>query len=87
MAKILWTGRAVKDLIKLPARDQESVREKVNSMQSYPNIDSLDVKKLTDQKGQYRLRVKSYRVLFQFIDGEAQIIEIQRVLRRTSSTY
>lgn len=87
MTQISWTGRAVKDLRKLPADDQKAIREKVNVMELYPDIDSLDVKKLTDQDGQYRLRVKSYRVLFQFVNGEPLVIEIQRVLRRSSTTY
>ena len=87
MTQILWTGRAVKDLRKLPADDQKAVREKVNAMQLYPDISSLDIKKLTDQDGQYRLRVKSYRVLFVFVSGEPLIVEIQRILRRSSSTY
>ncbi|MFJ5855410.1 type II toxin-antitoxin system RelE family toxin [Enterobacter asburiae] len=87
MAQISWTGRAVKDLRKLPSDDQKAIREKINVMQSYPDVTSLDIKKLTDQDGQYRLRVKSYRVLFEFINGEPLVIEIQRVLRRTSTTY
>lgn len=87
MTQISWTGRAVKDLRKLPADDQKAIREKVNVMELYPDIGSLDVKKLTDQDGQYRLRVKSYRVLFQFVNGEPLVIEIQRVLRRSSTTY
>ncbi|HEO9046095.1 TPA: type II toxin-antitoxin system RelE/ParE family toxin [Enterobacter kobei] len=87
MTQISWTGKAVKDLRKLPADDQKAIREKVNVMELYPDIGSLDVKKLTDQDGQYRLRVKSYRVLFQFVNGEPLVIEIQRVLRRSSTTY
>ncbi|AVY99386.1 hypothetical protein DAI21_17875 [Lelliottia sp. WB101] len=87
MTQISWTGRAVKDLRKLPMDDQKAIREKVNGMESYPDFGNLDVKKLTDLDGQYRLRVKSYRVLFEFQNGEPLIIEIQRVLRRSSSTY
>lgn len=87
MTQISWTGRAVKDLRKLPADDQKAVREKVNVMEAYPDLGSLDVKKLTDQDGQYRLRVKSYRVLFEFVNGKTLIIEIQRILRRSSTTY
>ena len=87
MAQISGTGRAVKDLRKLPSDDQKAIREQINVMQSYPDVTSLDIKKLTDQDGQYRLRVKSYRVLFEFINGEPLVIEIQRVLRRTSTTY
>ncbi|MEI9742741.1 type II toxin-antitoxin system RelE/ParE family toxin [Enterobacter ludwigii] len=87
MTQISWTGRAVKDLRKLPVDDQKAIREKVNVMESYPDLGSLDIKKLTDQDGQYRLRVKSYRVIYSFVNGEPLIIEIERVLRRGSTTY
>ena len=87
MTQISWTGRAVKDLRKLPYADQKAIRKKVDAMQSYPDIASLDVKKLTDRGGQYRLKVQNYRVIFGFINGEPLVIEIQRVLRRTTTTY
>lgn len=87
MTDIHWTGKATKDLRSLPSNDQKAVREKVNAMQSYPDLSGLDVKKLTDMNGQYRLRVKHYRVLFEFINDETVVIEIQRVMRRTSTTY
>lgn len=87
MTDIQWTGRAVKDLRSLPASDQKAVREKVNAMQAYPDLSGLDFKKLTDRDGCYRLRVKSYRVLLEIINNEAVVIEIQRILRRTSTTY
>ncbi|HID9873356.1 type II toxin-antitoxin system RelE family toxin [Serratia marcescens] len=87
MTNIQWTGKAAKDLRSLPSNDKKTVSAKVNAMKSYPDLTGLDVKKLTDQKGVYRLRVKDYRVLFEFINGETLVIEIQRVLRRTSTTY
>lgn len=84
---IHWAGKAVKDLLSLPSKDQKAVREKVNAMQSYPDLKGLDVKKLTDGDGQYRLRVGNYRVLFAFSGNPPVEIEILRVLRRTSTTY
>lgn len=56
-------------------------------MQSYPDLKGLDVKKLTDSDGQYRLRVGNYRVLYTLSDNAPVVIEIQRILRRTSTTY
>lgn len=84
---IHWTGKAVKDLRSLPSKDQKAVREKVNAMQSYPDLKGLDVKKLTDSDGQYRLRVGSYRVLYALSNNTPVVIEIQRIMRRTSTTY
>ncbi|HBR8416454.1 TPA: type II toxin-antitoxin system RelE/ParE family toxin [Klebsiella pneumoniae subsp. pneumoniae] len=84
---IQWTGKAVKDLRSLPSKDQKTVREKVNAMQSYPDLKGLDVKKLTDSDGKYRLRVGNYRVLYALSNNAPVVIEIQRVLRRTSTTY
>ncbi|GKW16516.1 type II toxin-antitoxin system RelE/ParE family toxin [Pectobacterium odoriferum] len=89
MAHIVWTGKAVKDLRKLPANDQKAIQANVNSLEEYPVTKSkpLDITKLTDRGSQYRLRVGNYRVLFEIQKGEPVIIEIQRVLRRTSTTY
>lgn len=87
MTDVHWTGKAVKDLRSLPSNDQKAVREKINAMQSYPDLKGLDVKKLTDSDGQYRLRVKSYRVLYTLSNNVPVVIEIQRILRRTSTTY
>ncbi|WP_435954077.1 type II toxin-antitoxin system RelE family toxin [Dryocola sp. BD626] len=87
MTIIQWTGKAAKDLRSLPSNDKKAISEKINSMKSYPDLTGLDVKKLTDQNGKYRLRVKNYRVLFEFVNEETVVIEIQRILRRTSTTY
>lgn len=87
MTVISWKGKSAKDLRALPARDRQAVLEKVNDLASYPNLTGLDVIKLTDKGGMYRLRVGDYRVLFEIISGETAIIEIDRVLRRTSKTY
>ncbi|OBU11867.1 type II toxin-antitoxin system RelE family toxin [Morganella psychrotolerans] len=87
MTNIHWTGKAVKDLRSLPSKDQNAIREKVNAMQSYPNLKGLDIKKLTDSDGQYRLRVKSYRILYTLRNNIPVVIEIQHIMRRTSTTY
>jgi mRNA-degrading endonuclease RelE of RelBE toxin-antitoxin system len=87
MVQIYWTGKAAKDLRKLPARDQEAVRCKVNSLGDFPIIGNLDFKKLTDMKNQFRLRVGNYRVLIELHGGTPVVIEILHVLRRNNSTY
>lgn len=85
--EITWRPRAVKDLRVLPSQDQKAVREKVNAMQAWPDVRGLDIRKLTGKGGQYRLRVKNYRVLFEFEGGKMTVIDILRILRRTSTTY
>ncbi|AZK61437.1 type II toxin-antitoxin system RelE/ParE family toxin [Pectobacterium versatile] len=89
MTHIVWTGKAVKDLRKLPVNDQKAIQANVNSLEGYPTTKSkpLDITKLTDRGSEYRLRVGNYRVLFEIQKGEPIIIEIQRVLRLTSTTY
>ena len=87
MTDIEWDGKAVKDLRSLPPKDQQSIREKVNAMKSYPDLTGLDVNKLTDSDGLFRLRVKSYRVLFKISSNKTVVIAIKRVMRRTSTTY
>ncbi|HCP0064646.1 TPA: type II toxin-antitoxin system RelE/ParE family toxin [Escherichia coli] len=85
--EIMWTPRAIKDLRVLPARDQKSLREKVNAFYGYPKFQNLDIKKLTDSGGEYRLRVNHYRVRFTIEGGQIVVIRILRIQRRTSTTY
>lgn len=87
MAQISWVGRAVRDLKSLPERDKKFVSKKITALKFYPDLSSLDVKKLTDQNGLYRLRAGNYRVIFELSGENSVIIEIQRILRRTSVTY
>ncbi|WP_312315320.1 type II toxin-antitoxin system RelE/ParE family toxin [Atlantibacter sp.] len=42
---------------------------------------------MKDRGDEYRLRVGDYRVIYKVIDGKPRILQIQRVLRRTSRTY
>ncbi|HFU7445049.1 TPA: type II toxin-antitoxin system RelE/ParE family toxin [Escherichia coli] len=70
----MWTPRAIKDLRVLPARDQKSLREKVNALYGYPKFQNLDIKKLTDSGGEYRLRVNHYRVRFTIEGGQIVVI-------------
>ncbi|MBD3101319.1 type II toxin-antitoxin system RelE/ParE family toxin, partial [Escherichia coli] len=53
----------------------------------YPKFQNLDIKKLTDSGGEYRLRVNHYRVRFTIEGGQIVVIRILRIQRRTSTTY
>ncbi|MGX4777325.1 type II toxin-antitoxin system RelE family toxin [Pasteurella multocida] len=86
MNQISWTKKAIKQLLSIDQRYVKSIREKVNTLNTFPDV-KLDLKKMSGKDNQYRLRVGDYRVLFEVIDAEPRIINIQTVKRRTSTTY
>jgi len=63
---------------------QVAVRDGVNTLAAMP--ESPNVKALTNHPYGYRLRVGSYRVLFDW-DGGIRIVEIQEVRKRDERTY
>lgn len=83
---IKWLSKATKDLAKIDYRYQQRMLDKVEELANFPNVD-LDIKKLQGSSGKYRLRVGSYRVLFEWIDGKPKIIEIKSVKIRDEQTY
>lgn len=86
MARIAWTKSAAKQLLKIDTRYRKPITQKVGELTSFPNVD-LDLKKLSGNGGDYRLRVGDYRIIFNLIDGEPVVIEITRIARRTSKTW
>lgn len=86
MNQISWAKKAIKQLLSIDQRYVKSIREKVNALNTFPDV-KLDLKKMSGKDNQYRLRVGDYRVLFEVIDGDPRIINIQTVKRRTSTTY
>lgn len=76
MYKIEFRKRAIKDLKKIAKPQQQRIIEKVEQMES--GI-SGDVKKLADTLPEYRLRVGSFRVLFEI---EKDSIIIYRIVHR-----
>ncbi|MEB3504157.1 type II toxin-antitoxin system RelE/ParE family toxin [Pasteurella multocida] len=86
MNQISWTKKAIKQLLSIDQRYVKPIREKVNALNTFPYV-KLDLKKMSGKDNQYRLRVGDYRVLFEVIDGEPRIINIQTVKCRTSTTY
>lgn len=80
---IQWRKEAYKQLHKLPIRDQEAIRNAVDSMSAGNNI---NVKALKGHKYGYRLRVGRYRVLFDR-SYELKIIAIYEVKKRDENTY
>ncbi len=68
--------KAIKDLKVLPKSDAKKVVEKIRSLEKGLNG---DIKKLTNFSPEYRLRVGSYRVLFEI---EEQRILVYRIKHR-----
>ncbi len=72
--------RAVKDLKRLPKREATRVAD---SLAQLSEGLSGDVKKLTNFTPEYRLRVGTYRVLFEVEDGNRVIV--YRILHRSEA--
>jgi mRNA interferase RelE/StbE len=73
---VQFKPRAVRDIDRLPSRNQAQVLAKISEMS-----DDLkgDVKRLTNYTLEYRLRVGDYRVLFEV---EEKTIVIYRIRHR-----
>ncbi|WP_420645217.1 type II toxin-antitoxin system RelE family toxin [Candidatus Leptofilum sp.] len=83
MYSIEWTRKALKQLKRIQQQHQKRIVVSVRELENWP--DCQNVKALTNRPG-YRLRVGSYRVLFEVEDG-MKIIEIEEVKKRDDRTY
>ena len=86
MNRIQWTKKAIKQLLTIDKRYINTIHQKVDSLSKFPSIE-LDCKKIIGSENQYRLRVGTYRVIFEVIQGEPVIISIEAIKRRSSKTY
>ncbi len=68
---------AVKDLAKFDAVTKNAILIKIQELEKFPNLSNI--KKLTNFKPSYRLRVGDYRVLFDVLEDE---LIIARVMHR-----
>ncbi|MFC0267610.1 type II toxin-antitoxin system RelE family toxin [Kushneria aurantia] len=84
MNRIDWTPRSLKQLRKLPPQRQQALYAAVQQLADMPDVHN--VKALKRHRYGYRLRVGSYRVLFDW-HGSIQIIQIQEVRKRDERTY
>ena len=78
--KINIRTSAIKDLKKINQSERRKIHSKILALSEFPNISN--VKKLTNFEPAYRLRVGTYRILF---DVSETTIEIGRVLHRKDS--
>lgn len=86
MNKIEWTRRALKQIISIDQRYVHNIRNKVNELSTFPDV-SLDIKNISGESNQFRLRVGIYRILFEVINEEPVIISIQAIRSRTPTPY
>jgi mRNA-degrading endonuclease RelE of RelBE toxin-antitoxin system len=86
MKRLEWTRKAAKQLLALPEKAQRAVHHALSSMlDEWPT--PRNVKALT-HRGDFRLRVGRYRVIFLVLpEGEFVIFKIAEVKKRDESTY
>jgi len=78
--KINIRKSAMKDLKKIDYKEKQAIHSGISSLVNFPNISNI--KKLTNFEPAYRLRIGSYRVLFDIV---GDTIEIGRILHRKES--
>lgn len=86
MVEITWSRTAQKQLQRIDIRYRKSIKDKVAELQGFPLV-ALDFKKLSGSENRFRLRVGTYRVIFDVEDGEPKILEIKEIKRRSTNTY
>ena len=72
--KIIISGRAEKELKKIPKIDQIIIAKKIRSIKESPAL--LNVEKLSGYKNIFRVRVSQYRIVYRKTVGEIYIILI-----------
>lgn len=85
MNSINWQPKALKQLRKVDAQANKQIRTAV-TVELADLTKARNVKSLKDHEYGYRLRVGSYRVLFDF-DGIVRIVSIEEVRKRDERTY
>lgn len=84
MERVEWSGRARKQLKRIPRPYQSVILEATRELVRFP--DTPNVKRLINHHYQYRLRIGRYRVFFD-IHEEIRIVRIQEVRKRDDRTY
>ena len=85
MNAINWQPKALRQLRKIDAHAGRQIRAAVNT-ELLDLSKARNVKALTNHEHGYRLRVGTYRVVFDF-DGAVRIVSIEDVRERDERTY
>ena len=78
--KIELRRSAIKDLNKITSKDKNRIINSINSLSNFPQASNL--KRLVTSDYAYRMRVGTYRILFDVINGT---VFIARILHRKDS--
>ena len=82
---IFLTRKAKKQLEKLEKEIQKQIKEKLHEIENNNKpLYEYDIVKLQNEKNKYRLRIGDYRILFEYIKQEKEII-IFAILPRKNS--
>ena len=85
MATIEWKRKAIKQLSKIDSVQRPKITNAVNSLTNYRTANN--VKALQNHQYDFRLRVGNYRVMFDVVNGNVEIVLIQEVKKRDETTY
>ena len=81
MYKVRLSSRALKDLKKLEKETQSKVIESLEILKLNPFAEIIQYKKLKGRNQLYRIRIGSYRVIYE-IQGEILVIIVIRIGHR-----
>lgn len=85
MYNVKWENKAIKQLAKIGDKsDRQAIKNAAQGLAEFPNV--AQVKKLTNHKHPYRLRVGRFRLFFSN-DDVVCIISIEEVKKRDDRTY
>lgn len=85
MYNIAWEKKARKQLARIDGQAMRNeIYDTTDSLRDFPNVEQ--VKKLTNHKYGYRLRVGRFRVFFD-VEDAVRIIHIEEVKKRDDRTY
>ena len=85
MNTLQWSEKALRQIQKIKdKREKQHIYLETRCLLNFP--DCQNVKRLTNHRFRYRLRVGSWRVFFDF-DGDVKIVSIEEVKKRNEHTY
>jgi len=84
MYGINWSNKAKKQFRRIDKKNQSAIIDAVDELRHFPN--TRNVVALTNHECGYRMRIGSYRILFD-ASVKMKIIEIQHVKKRDEQTY
>ena len=83
MRKIEWRNKALRQLRKIKSSDDRTlIVDEVAKLENFP--DCKNVKAIVNSDNLYRLRVKTWRVIF---TDQLEIVTIEEVKKRNERTY